>query len=126
MPQLERPTGSKRTPGIREGHPNIAPGAKRLHGTLVRIHDDGYGFIRTDRGEFYINVNSMRDRSAWHSGQALSFLPGLAREGKATPAYDAEVVECDKCLCVPGRPANGRCPIHGEEGFTTQSNWTED
>lgn len=93
MPQLEQQIGSKRTPGIREGHSSIAPGAKRLYGTLVRIHEDGYGFIRTDQGEFYININSMRDRSAWHAGSALSFLPGLAREGKATPAYDAKAIE---------------------------------
>jgi hypothetical protein len=62
-------------------------------GTLIRVHENGYGFIQihgdVGQGEYYININSMRDRSAWVAGQVLSFLPGEPREGKATPAYDA-------------------------------------
>jgi hypothetical protein len=77
-----RARGAARAPGVK-------PGTPRLVGTLIRIHQDGYGFIQTAQGEFFINIGSMRDRAAWIPNQVLSFLPGAPREGKATPAYDA-------------------------------------
>lgn len=94
MPQVEdqttnRPSDRVRGPRGAARCPGVKPGTQRLVGTLVRIHEAGYGFIRTTEGEFYINVNSMRDRTAWAVDQVLSFMPGEPRDGKATPAYDA-------------------------------------
>lgn len=80
----------RRRPGL---PPGIDPDAPRLVGTLIRLHLDGYGFIATETEEYYINISSMRRRSDWHSGQRLSFLPGVPRPGKATPAYDAKTVD---------------------------------
>jgi hypothetical protein len=73
----------------------IKPGAKRLVGILVRVYEAGYGFIRADDQEYFINVNSMRDRKAWKPGTRLSFMPGHERHGKATPAFDAIPVRAD-------------------------------
>lgn len=85
-----RPLGAARRPALPKDTP-------RLEGTLVRIHEAGYGFIRvvtpSGQEEYYINIGSMRDRSAWAPGRVLSFLPGQPRTDRATPAYDARAVK---------------------------------
>ncbi len=65
------------------------PDPKRLTGTIVRIRDEGYGFIHTaNDGDFYVNISSMRDRSDWIERTAVSFVPGEGKPGKAPPAFD--------------------------------------
>lgn len=67
--------------------------AERFRGVLLRIHDEGYGFIHTEAsGDFYVNVSSMQDRAAWKEGTLVSFSPGKAKAGKAPPAYQVRVV----------------------------------
>lgn len=64
----------------------------RLTGTLIRIRDEGYGFIHSATMDYYVNVSSMRDRSAWREGQKVNFLPGPSKPGKAPPAYDVQAI----------------------------------
>lgn len=73
--------------------PNV-PADVRLKGTLIRIHEEGYGFIRVPhRGEFFVNVNQLRDRSIWVEGAEVHFTPGRPKSGKAPPAYDVVAVK---------------------------------
>jgi hypothetical protein len=95
--QMTALTAPKHRPRGAGRHPAVPEGTRRLTGTLTRILEAGYGFIRVAppderEGEYYINIHSMRDKSAWQLDAVLSFLPGVAREGKATPAYDARQV----------------------------------
>lgn len=74
------------------------PASKRQRrtGTLLRLKDQGYGFIRPDGGgpDFYVSITSMRDRSDWVEGGRVEFTPGDARptppggKSKAAPAWD--------------------------------------
>ena len=69
------------------------PDPKRLTGTLVRIHGEGYGFIHTqDAGDFFVHVKEMRDRADWVEGKQVSFVPGAGQPGKAPPASDVAKV----------------------------------
>lgn len=68
----------------------------RLTGTLIRIRDEGYGFIHVDRGvEHYVNVSSMRNREDWQRGKIVTFIPGVGRPGKSPPAYDVVAIASD-------------------------------
>lgn len=70
------------------------PTTTRLQGTLIRIREQGYGFIHVPHGtEHFVNVNQMRDRSAWVEGTEVRFTPGKAKPGKAPPAYDVVAVK---------------------------------
>lgn len=68
----------------------------RLQGTIVRIHADGYGFIHTSDGDFFVNVKQFRNRAAWAEGTEVRFTPGKAKPGKAPPAYDVVAVTKEK------------------------------
>ncbi len=85
-------------------HPAIPVGTTRLTGTLSRIHKDGYGFISTTEGDYYINIASMRDQAAWKEGRIVTFLPGVAKPGKAPPAYDARAVGKGVEIRLPRSP----------------------
>jgi hypothetical protein len=61
----------------------------RLKGVLLRLCDQGYGFIHVPgSGDYYAHINHMRDRADWVEKTVVSFVPGKPRPGKATPAYD--------------------------------------
>lgn len=74
---------------------------QRLTGTLVRIKDEGYGFIHPDNKnpDYYVAISSMLDRRDWEEGKRVEFTPGdpfPARAGertKATPAYDVTALQ---------------------------------
>lgn len=62
---------------------------KRLQGTLIRLHEQGFAFVHVkDHGDFYVHINEMRDRKCWEQGAVVSFLPGVAKGGKCPPGYD--------------------------------------
>lgn len=91
----------------------------RLNGTLVRLKDEGYGFIRPDDGtpDYYVSISSMRDRADWIEGSRVQFTPGVAfpvRQGqknKATPAWD--VVACHEVRTVNVKDyASGKLAAH--------------
>lgn len=68
----------------------------RLTGRIVRIKSElGYGFIAPDDGgpDYFLHVNSMRDRSAFQEGAPVSFIPGANDgKGRAAPAVDVDVI----------------------------------
>ena len=67
---------------------------KRLTGTLVRIHGDGYGFIHTqEHGDYFVHVKELRDRADWVEGTQVSFVPAEGQPRKAPPATDVARVE---------------------------------
>lgn len=74
----------------------VKPRAERIRGTLVRVRDEGYGFIRPDAGppDFYVAVSSFRDRGDFRPGRRVEFTPGVAHRSedggrsKAAPAWD--------------------------------------
>ncbi len=74
--------------------------APRMTGVLLRLRDAGYGFIRPDGGgpDFFISINSMRDRAHWVEGQRVEFSPGKlyraepGKKSKAPPALDVVAV----------------------------------
>jgi cold shock CspA family protein len=67
--------------------------SQRFRGVLLRLHDEGYGFIHTEEsGDFYVNISAMQDRSAWKERTLVSFIPGNAKPGKAPPAYQVRAV----------------------------------
>lgn len=57
--------------------------SSRKTGIIVRIHKDGYAFIRPDEGgaDFFVNIADMRNRSDWVENQPVSFLPGPVHGG---------------------------------------------
>jgi cold shock CspA family protein len=92
-PDPARMTFIKRSVGKdRRARLGIAPDAKRLTGTIIRIREEGYGFIHAEQGDFYVNIASMRDRGMWREGTRVTFLPGAPRAGKAPPAYDVKAL----------------------------------
>lgn len=65
-----------------------------LTGTLVRIHPDGYGFIRTSDGseEYFVNIVNWPDRSKWVEGVACLFRGTPRKErSKAPKALDIQI-----------------------------------
>lgn len=68
----------------------------RMVGGLVRLKNEGYGFIRPDSGppDYYVSISSLRDPAIWKENQRVSFLPGDPHpddgsgKRKATPAWD--------------------------------------
>lgn len=72
----------------------------RRTGVLLRLHTQGYGFIRPDDGspDFFVSINSMRDRAHWIEGTHVEFSPGKlyrvapGQKSKATPALDVVAV----------------------------------
>ena len=66
---------------------------ERLTGTLIRLHDSGFGFIKVaGRGDFFVHIHDMRDRKDWVEKTEVSFTPGPPRPGKAPPAFDVAKV----------------------------------
>jgi cold shock CspA family protein len=74
----------------------------RLTGVLVRIKDEGYGLIRPDDGspDYFVSINSMRNRADWREETRVSFQPGIAQrpqhpgeKSKAAPALDVVALE---------------------------------
>ncbi len=67
---------------------------KRVTGTLVRIHEKGYGFIRPTNPalpEHYVNVTDFVNRADWFEGNTVSFVSGPAKPGKAPPAISVKI-----------------------------------
>lgn len=61
----------------------------RRTGRIVRLHDNGFGFIAADDSteEFYVHVKEV-ERSAWALRAHVSFLPGEQTDpGKAPRAF---------------------------------------
>ena len=94
---LSSPEASKESVGRPHRIRRKGDAAERFRGVLLRIHDEGYGFIHTEEsGDYYVNVASMQDRSAWKEGAAVSFTPGRAKPGKAPPAYQVRAVHAPR------------------------------
>lgn len=68
--------------------------ARRLTGTLVRKHENGYGFIAVGEGEpDYFILKSKVPIACWREGQSFEFTPGEARKpGEAPLALDPKPV----------------------------------
>lgn len=81
--------------------PPAEPEGQRVLGTLVRVREEGYGFIRPDTGppDFFVAVASFRNRADFKLGRRVEFTPGVARRAKegdrakAAPAWDVEGVD---------------------------------
>lgn len=61
--------------------------AGRLRGTLLRIHQNGYGFIHVGPGlpEYWIQKRQV-PAAEWRTGRALTFLPGQPKKPGTAPA----------------------------------------
>jgi ribosome-associated translation inhibitor RaiA/cold shock CspA family protein len=67
---------------IRRGQEKLH--AVPIHGELVRLHDDGFGFIRTPAGdEYYFNRDNVTSPPFEHlqTGNLVQFIPELGRDG---------------------------------------------
>lgn len=71
--------------------------SKRLAGVILRIHPEGYGFVRAinflpgEPSEFYIHARDFPDRSLWKEGTPVWFSVGPGVPGKAPKAVRVEV-----------------------------------
>jgi cold shock CspA family protein len=73
---------------------------RRKTGTLVRIKDEGYGFIRPDDGspDYFVSITSLHNRAHFRENTVVEFtpgatsLPGDGKKSKAPPALDVVAV----------------------------------
>lgn len=71
--------------------------SKRLAGVILRIHPQGYGFVRAveflpgEPSEFYVHARDFPDRSLWKEGTPVWFSVGPGEPGKAPKAVRVEV-----------------------------------
>ena len=66
-------------------------GVGAMSGVLIRVHNDGYGFIKDDASheEFFVSLRDFPSRSSWFPGQCLSFdLDPNSQPGKARRAIN--------------------------------------
>ena len=73
---------------------------QRKVGVLLRLKEEGYGFIRPDakgrqrEPDYYVNICEMRDRADWQEGRAVSFLPGKPQPGSRKAPRASDVAAC--------------------------------
>jgi len=97
QPTAIDPCAAERSPGRPHRIRRKGDTGERFRGVLLRIHDEGYGFIHTETdGDYYVNIASMLSRADWKEGRPVSFLPGRAKDGKAPPAYQVRAIHAPR------------------------------
>lgn len=97
---MQEPAPVSAPPSARPSPENLEFDAPRLTGTLVRVREEGYGFIRPDNGppDYFVAVSSFRHRKDFRVDQRVEFTPGVARRSsphdrpKAPPAWDVVAI----------------------------------